>query len=423
MLETYRNLVSLGEVIQPQPFPPPHPQLRSSRIQIRSDLPIGARKGALGLRPAGGPGSRACERCRHGSTQGSLCKHVTARVKMTPAAEPPGGTSGSFFGGVATMGDPRGTRRILVTGGSGLVGRAIQKVVEDGARLPGEDWVFVSSKDADLTDAAQTRALFQQVQPTHVIHLAAMVGGLFRNIKYNLDFWRKNIHINDNVLHSAFEVGVRKVVSCLSTCIFPDKTTYPIDETMIHNGPPHSSNFGYSYAKRMIDVQNRAYFQQHGCTFTAVIPTNVFGPHDNFSIEDGHVLPGLIHKVHLAKSSGSALTVWGTGRPRRQFIYSLDLARLFIWALREYNEVEPIILSVGEEDEVSVQEAAEAVVEAMDFHGEVTFDTTKSDGQFKKTASNAKLRAYLPDFRFTPFKQAVKETCAWFTDNYEQARK
>uniref|UniRef100_A0A8C9E8C9 GDP-L-fucose synthase n=1 Tax=Phocoena sinus TaxID=42100 RepID=A0A8C9E8C9_PHOSS len=272
-------------------------------------------------------------------------------------------------------------------------------------------------------DAAQTRALFEKVRPTHVIHLAAMVGGLFRNIKYNLDFWRKNIHINDNVLHSAFEVGARKVVSCLSTCIFPDKTSYPIDETMIHNGPPHSSNFGYSYAKRMIDVQNRAYFQQHGCTFTAVIPTNVFGPHDNFSIEDGHVLPGLIHKVHLAKSRGSALTVWGTGRPRRQFIYSLDLARLFIWVLREYDEVEPIILSVGEEDEVSIQEVAEAVVEAMDFHGEITFDTTKSDGQFKKTASNGKLRAYLPDFRFTPFKQAVQETCAWFTDNYEQARK
>nr|XP_040149464.1 GDP-L-fucose synthase isoform X4 [Ictidomys tridecemlineatus] len=282
--------------------------------------------------------------------------------------------------GTATMGDPQRSMRILVTGGSGLVGRAIQKVVEDGAGLPGEEWVFVSSKDADLTDTAQTQALFQRVQPTHVIHLAAMVGGLFRNIKYNLDFWeeldeqaqRRNVHINDNVLHSAFEVGVCKVVSCLSTCIFPDKTTYPIDETMIHNGPPHNSNFGYSYAKRMIDVQNRAYFQQHGCTFTAVIPTNVFGPHDNFNIEDGHVLPGLIHKVHLAKSSGSALTVWGTGKPRRQFIYSLDLARLFIWVLREYSEVEPIILSVGEEDEVSIKEAAEAVMEAMGFHGEVT---------------------------------------------------
>ncbi|XP_058421068.1 GDP-L-fucose synthase isoform X4 [Diceros bicornis minor] len=213
----------------------------------------------------------------------------------------------------ANMGEPQGSMRILVTGGSGLVGRAIQKVVADGARLPGEDWVFVSSKDADLTDAAQTRALFEKIRPTHVIHLAAMVGGLFRNIKYNLDFWRKNVHINDNVLHSAFEVGARKVVSCLSTCIFPDKTTYPIDETMIHNGPPHSSNFGYSYAKRMIDVQNRAYFQQHGCTFTAVIPTNVFGPHDNFNIEDGHVLPGLIHKVHLAKRPGPAVYLGPSG--------------------------------------------------------------------------------------------------------------
>ncbi|XP_013375493.1 PREDICTED: GDP-L-fucose synthase isoform X1 [Chinchilla lanigera] len=250
-----------------------------------------------------------------------------------------------------------------------------------------------------------------------------MLGGCVLFWVQDKQLKRKNVHINDNVLHSAFEVGTRKVVSCLSTCIFPDKTTYPIDETMIHNGPPHSSNFGYSYAKRMIDVQNRAYFQQHGCTFTAVIPTNVFGPHDNFNIEDGHVLPGLIHKVHLAKSSGSALTVWGTGKPRRQFIYSLDLARLFIWVLREYSEVEPIILSVGEEDEVSIKEAAEAVVEAMGFHGEVTFDTTKSDGQFKKTASNGKLRTYLPDFQFTPFKQAVKETCTWFTDNYEQARK
>uniref|UniRef100_A0A8C0L4Z9 GDP-L-fucose synthase n=1 Tax=Canis lupus dingo TaxID=286419 RepID=A0A8C0L4Z9_CANLU len=310
------------------------------------------------------------------------------------------------------MSEPGGSVRILVTGGSGLVGRAIQKVVADGAGLPGEDWVFVSSKDADLTDAAQTRALFEKVRPTHVIHLAAMVGGLFRNIKYNLDFWRKNVHINDNVLHSAFEVGVRKVVSCLSTCIFPDKTTYPIDETMIHNGPPHNSNFGYSYAKRMIDVQNRAYFQQHGCTFTAVIPTNVFGPHDNFNIEDGHVLPGLIHKVHLAKSSGSALTVWGTGKPRRQFIYSLVCAE---WWGRPDLAAGPPLLAVGEEDEVSIQEAAEAVVEAMDFHGEVTFDTTKSDGQFKKTASNGKLRTYLPDFRFTPFKQGEPPVLPWLS--------
>ncbi|XP_020793788.2 GDP-L-fucose synthase [Boleophthalmus pectinirostris] len=314
--------------------------------------------------------------------------------------------------------------RVLVTGGSGLVGRAIQQVVkEEGGAKEGEEWVFLSSKDANLMNKEETKAIFEKYKPTHVIHLAAMVGGLFKNMKFNLDFWRNNIHINDNVLQAAHEVGVVKVVSCLSTCIFPDKTTYPIDETMIHNGPPHDSNFGYAYAKRMIDVHNRAYFQQYRRCYTAVIPTNVFGPHDNFSIEDGHVLPGLIHKAYLAQKEGKPLVVWGSGAPRRQFIYSLDLARLFLWVLRDYPEVDPIILSVGEEDEVSIKEAAEAVVQSLNFKGEVVYDTSKADGQFKKTASNAKLCSYLPNFKFTPFNQALKETCDWFVKNYDTARK
>ncbi|XP_075924792.1 GDP-L-fucose synthase isoform X1 [Petromyzon marinus] len=313
--------------------------------------------------------------------------------------------------------------RMLVTGGSGLVGSALTHIVSTEERRPNETWTFVSSRDADLRSVGETRALFEAHRPTHVVHLAAMVGGLFRNMQHNLDFLRTNIQINDNVLHCAYECGVKKVVSCLSTCIFPDKTSYPIDETMVHDGPPHPSNFGYSYAKRLIDIQNRGYWEQHGCRFTSVIPTNVFGPHDNFNIEDGHVLPSLIHKVYLAKRDETSLQVWGTGSPRRQFIYSLDLARLFIWVLREYEEREPIILSVGEEDEVSIKEAAEAIVKAMDFKGNVIFDTSKSDGQFKKTANNAKLRKYLPDFRFTPFHQAVMETCSWFVQNYESARK
>lgn len=111
-------------------------------------------------------------------------------------------------------------------------------------------------------------------------------------MRANLDFFRKNMKMNDNILNISYEFGVKKVISCLSTCIFPDKTTYPIDESMIHLGPPHDSNFGYSYAKRMIDVLNRGYAQQCGCTYTSVIPCNVFGPHDNFNMEDGHVIPG-----------------------------------------------------------------------------------------------------------------------------------
>jgi len=312
---------------------------------------------------------------------------------------------------------------IMVTGGSGLVGHGIKAAIDKEGARGDEEWVFVSSKDADLSNREQTEAMFEKYKPTHVIHLAALVGGLFRNLKYNLDFFRVNSQINDVVLSTAHKFGCQKVVSCLSTCIFPNKTTYPIDETMVHDGPPHDSNFGYSFAKRMIDVMNKGYHMQHGCKFTSVIPTNVFGPHDNFNLEDGHVLPGLIRKVYESKENKTPFVIWGTGSPRRQFIYSLDLGRLFIWVLRNYDDVSPIILSVGEEDEISIKEAADLVVEATEFKGEVVQDTTKSDGQFKKTASNGKLMKLNPDFKFTPIRQAIKETCDWYSANEATARK
>lgn len=310
---------------------------------------------------------------------------------------------------------------ILVTGGSGLVGMALRKVVEE-EKVPNETWIFLSSRDADLRDAAATEALFQKHKPTHVIHLAAFVGGLFRNMKYNVEFFRYNMAMNENILVNSHKHKVQKLVSCLSTCIFPDKTTYPIDETMIHSGPPHNSNVGYSYAKRMIDVQNRMYNSQYGCNFTSVIPTNIYGPHDNYHLEDSHVIPGLIHKCYLAKKNGTPLTVWGSGKPLRQFIYSEDLARLFIWVLRSYDSVEPIILSVGEEDEVSIKDVVHAIVDAMDFKGEVIFDATKSDGQYKKTASNHKLKRLHPDLKFTPMREGIAKSVKWFVENYDKAR-
>lgn len=316
---------------------------------------------------------------------------------------------------------------VLVTGGSGLIGRAVQKVVTEDEKeaATGETWLFLSSKEVDLKDKEATFAYFREKKPTHVLHLAALVGGLFRNMSHNLDFFRDNMTINDNVLAAAHDVGVTKVVSCLSTCIFPDKTSYPIDETMIHDGPPHPSNFGYSHAKRMLDVLNRGYKAQHGRNYTSVIPTNVFGPHDNYNIQDGHVIPGLIHKCYLAKQKSEPLTVWGSGSPMRQFIFSEDLARLMIWTIRNYDEVDPLIISVGEEDEISIRAAAETVAASMglDPAKDIVFDTSKADGQFKKTASNAKLKRLLPDFQFTPFDKAVQISCQWFRDNYEVARK
>ena len=203
----------------------------------------------------------------------------------------------------------------------------------------------------------------------------------------------------------------------------PDKVEYPLTEEKVHLGPPHSSNVGYALAKRMIDTMNHCYNEEYGCNFTSIIPTNVYGKHDNFSIQGGHVLPGLIHKAYLAKKNNEPFVIWGSGKPLRQFIYNVDLGELIIWTLREYNQIDPIILSVAEDEEVSIEQAARAVVKGMHFEGEVKFDTSKSDGQFRKPASNAKLMKLIPDYKFTSLEDGLAETCAWFEKNYESARK
>jgi GDP-L-fucose synthase len=181
-------------------------------------------------------------------------------------------------------------------------------------------------------------------------------------MQQKVEFYRENIMMNDNVMECCRIHKVQKLVSYLSTCIFPDKTTYPIDETMLHAGPPHPSNEGYAYAKRMVDTMNRAYAEEYGCNFTSIIPTNIYGPRDNFSIQNGHVIPGLIHKCFLAKRDNTPFTIWGSGTPLRQFMYSEDLAELTLWVVREYHSPEPIIISVGEEAEVSIKDLAMAVV-------------------------------------------------------------
>jgi len=317
---------------------------------------------------------------------------------------------------------------VLVTGGSGLVGKGIEHIINtepEGSRFgkrAGETWIFARSSEGDLRDPEQTRRLYEKYKPTHVIHLAALVGGLFKNMKYKLTFLRDNILINDNVLHVSYEQKATKVISCLSTCVFPDKVEYPLDETKIHSGPPHESNFGYAHAKRMVDVQNHAYKEEFGCNFTSAIPTNVFGPHDNFDLEDSHVIPALIHKCYLAKKNNTPFVVSGTGKPLRQFIFSYDLAKLFIWMLREYDDIEPVILSVGEDEEVSIKEVTDAIVKAIGFQGQYTFDTTRADGQFRKPASNKKLLSLIGEFQFTPFSEALDLTVKWFINNYTNAR-
>lgn len=312
---------------------------------------------------------------------------------------------------------------VLVTGGTGLVGHGIQKYVEMSQDLQDwATWIFVGS-EFDFRNTEQTIKCFETYHPTHVIHLAARVGGLFVNMKYKVEFFRENILIDDNIMEQCRVFSVKKLVSCLSTCIFPDKTTYPIDETMVHLGPPHVSNEGYAYAKRLIDVMSRCYREEYGCNFTSVIPTNVFGTHDNYSFENGHVIPSLIHRCYLALRNRTDFVVQGSGKPMRQFIYNLDLAKLMVWVLREYDHSEPLILSCDEKDELSIGKVARVIAKTMGLpESRLIFEPNAPDGQFKKTASNRRLRQLLPDFQFTPIEEAMKVACDWFVQNYPNVR-
>lgn len=309
--------------------------------------------------------------------------------------------------------------KILVTGGSGLVGQAIQNIK---CMYDKYTFIFLSSKDCDLTNIGQTKELFEKERPDYVIHLAACVGGLFKNMKYKVDMYEKNILINHNVLKCSHDYNVKKVVSCLSTCIFPNETTYPINETMLHNGPPHDSNDAYAYAKRMLEIQSKAYQQQYGDNFICVIPTNIYGDYDNFSLDEGHVIPALIHKCYNAKKQKEKFVVCGSGKPLRQFIYSIDLARLIMWTLLEYKEKDSIILSVGEKDEVSIKQIAMEIAKQFNYEYMIEFDETYSDGQFKKTADNSKLMK-LNNFSFTRIEDGIKRTIEWFIKHYDECRK
>jgi len=304
--------------------------------------------------------------------------------------------------------------RLLVTGANGLV----------GSQFKG-DLIAITSKVGDLRDKKTVDSIIdfytdkdrqKEYAVDRIIHCAAKVGGVGGNMKYKGEFFYDNIMINTNVIESARQHGVKKLVAFLSTCVFPDNVEYPLTESKIHLGAPHFSNDAYAYAKRMAEVQIRAYKEQYGLNYTSVIPTNIYGPNDNFNIENGHVIPSLIHKCYMARENNTDLIIWGSGEPLREFIYSKDVAELALWVLENYNESEPIILSTSEE--ISIKDVVSVIVEAMNFKGNVKFDKTKPDGQFRKPSDNSKLVSYLPNFKFTPFDVGIKETVEWFDKNY-----
>ena len=259
--------------------------------------------------------------------------------------------------------------KTLITGGGGLVGSAMKSELK------------LTREFCDLTDRKQTEALFKTIKPEGVIHCAGKVGGIGGNSNYKGEYFYDNLMVNTNVIEASRKAGVKRLVAFLSTCVFPDSVNYPLTIDQIHTGVPHTSNDAYSYAKRMTDVQINAYREQYGINYTSIIPSNIYGPNDNFSLEHGHVMPMLIHKLYLAKKNKTDFTVWGSGKPLREFIYSKDVARLAEWTLENYEGIEPLIFSGDEE--ISIKELVDILVAEFKFKGKVIFDESKPDGQFK----------------------------------------
>jgi len=305
--------------------------------------------------------------------------------------------------------------KVLVTGGTGMVGSGFRDVNTE------HELILVGSKQYDLRSQRDTRLMMTNHTPDAVVHLAARVGGVKGNTDFVADFFSDNVRMNTNVLQASKKFGVSKVVSLLSTCVYPDKVNYPLTEDQIHNGPPHPSNFGYAYAKRMLDVHSRALRQQYGCNFICAVPNNLYGPHDNFDLENGHVIPAIMRKVLEAKQTGTPPTFWSDGSAFREFTFAPDLSKILLHLLNEYNDADPV--NIGITEERSIASVVELVCQNLEYDGDVSWDRSKPAGQFRKPSNNDKLastgwnRSY-----YTSFEDGLKRTCDWFVENYPNVR-
>ena len=309
--------------------------------------------------------------------------------------------------------------RIMITGAHGMVGTALRKI------LPSASNIICPSRGAlDLRNENKVNNYIKFFKPDYIIHLAAKVGGVKANSDCLGDFYTNNIRINTNLLHSAHEYDVEKVLSVLSTCVYPDNAHYPLTEDQIHNGPPHESNYAYAYAKRMLDIQSKAYRDQFGDNFITVVPNNLYGKEDHFDLENSHVIPAMMRKIYEATLQNEYVELWGTGEPLREFTYSDDLAEILLFLLENYDGREPI--NVGNPDERSIKFVAECLCHIFDFKYEIKWDITKPEGQFKKPSSNENfvklLESVGQQFAYTDLESGLIDTCEWFLKTYPNLR-
>jgi GDP-L-fucose synthase len=303
-------------------------------------------------------------------------------------------------------------QKIWVAGETGLVGRAVLR------RLEQENCEILSAPHSvlDLTNQAQTYAWLQQHKPDVVVMVAGLVGGIGANNQNQAEFLFQNLYMAQNVIHGAFQAGVKNLLYLGSSCIYPKVAEQPIQESALLTGALEPTNEGYALAKIAGLKLCQYYHQQYDVNYISAMPTNLYGPYDHFDTEKSHVIPALILKIHQAKiEEKNSVTLWGTGKPLREFLYVDDLADGLIHILKNHSDPKPI--NIGSGEEISIKDLALKISKVVGYEGQIEFDEKKPDGTPRKLLDNAKINNLGWQAK-TPLDKGLQQTYQWFLANF-----
>jgi GDP-L-fucose synthase len=305
-------------------------------------------------------------------------------------------------------------KKIVITGATGFLGTHLQESLSSR----GLSFTPLGSKDYDLTVQTQVEQLFSDHKPDVLFHFAGYSGGIKTNKERPAEFYQRNILMNTLTFDAAYRSGVEKMICVMGGCSYPATAPSPIPETEMWNGYPQFESAPYSTAKKMLIVSSEAYRRQYGFNSIVMIPGNVYGPYDNFNLNDSHVIPALVRKIYEATRDGvPSLTMWGSGKPTRDFIYARDAVDGVVKAAETYESSDPINISSG--TAVTIRELVETTVELTGFAGEVIWDTEKPDGQMYKGFDVKRMHEVLGYHAPTSLRDGLVKTVDWLKANYD----
>ena len=303
-------------------------------------------------------------------------------------------------------------KKVLVTGGNGLVGSCFD-ILSDKY-----EFLRLCRNDGDLTKEVNVSEIFTKYKPDYVIHAAAKVGGIGANLEFPAEQYYDNIMMNTLVIEYARRFGVKKLITFGSSCSI-DENLKNYTENDLQSGIPHPFHKYYAYAKRMADVQIEAYNKEFGINYCTLILGNIFGEHDNFNLKYGHVIPSLVHKCYLAKKNNTPFKIWGSGGARREFIYSKDIMKVCLSLLERGKMPQRLIVS---NKNMSIKDIVYLICGAFGYTN-IEWEIDKPEGQLDRTSDHTLFNKEFPNFEYTDIKEGITNTCNWFSDNYDSARK